>query len=67
MEEKKDQNKVTDAYEDFLGDISDQFSRKDEEKDFLDSIVPSSPKKDIQVNVGERVKVVRKKLSPGET
>jgi len=61
MEEKKDQNKVPDAYEDFLGDISDQFSRKDEEKDFLDSIGPSSPETDIQVNVGERVKAVRER------
>jgi quercetin dioxygenase-like cupin family protein/ribosome-binding protein aMBF1 (putative translation factor) len=61
MEKKKDQNKVTDAYEDFLGDISNQFSRKDEEKDFLDSIGPSSPDTDIQVNVGERVKAVREK------
>ena len=61
MEEKKMQNKQIDPYEDFLSDISKQFSRKDEEKDFLDSIGPSSPQEDIQVNVGERVRGVREK------
>ena len=61
MEEKKEQNKQIDPYEDFLSDISKQFSRKDEEKDFLDSIGPSSPQEDIQVNVGERVRGVREK------
>ena len=61
MEENKDKNRVTDAYEDFLTDISQRFSGKDEEKDFLDSIGPSSPQEDIQVNVGERVKAVREK------
>jgi transcriptional regulator with XRE-family HTH domain len=61
MEEKKAQNKKIDPYEDFLSDISKQFSRKDEEKDFLDSIGSSSAQEDIQVNVGERVRGVRKK------
>lgn len=32
---------------------------RDAEQDFLNSISPSSPKEDIQVNVGERVKRVR--------
>jgi quercetin dioxygenase-like cupin family protein/ribosome-binding protein aMBF1 (putative translation factor) len=61
MEEKKAQNKQIDPYEDFLSDISKQFSRKDEEKDFLDSIASASTQEDIQVNVGERVKGVREK------
>ena len=59
MEDKKDGVKATDAYDDFLSDISDQFSRRDEEKDFLDSIGGKEPQEDIQVNVGERVKAVR--------
>jgi transcriptional regulator with XRE-family HTH domain len=61
MEEKKGQNKVSDAYEDFLSEISNQSSRNDEKGDFLDSIGASSLKTDIQVNVGERVKAVREK------
>jgi quercetin dioxygenase-like cupin family protein/ribosome-binding protein aMBF1 (putative translation factor) len=59
MEDKKDGVKATDAYDDFLSDISDQFSRRDEEKEFLDSIGGKEPQEDIQVNVGERVKAVR--------
>jgi transcriptional regulator with XRE-family HTH domain len=61
MKKKKDNREVTDRYEDFLSDISKQFSGKSEERDFLDSIAPSSPGEDIQVNVGERVKAVREK------
>ena len=61
MEEKKVQNRVSDAYEDFLSEISNQSSGKDEKGDFLDSIGVSSLKTDIQVNVGERVKAVREK------
>ena len=61
MEEKKTQNKQIDPYEDFLSDISKQYSRKDEEKDFLDIIGSSSHREDIQVNVGERVRGVREK------
>ena len=60
MGEERDRTRRTDAYEDFLSDISAQFSRGDEEKDFLDSIGGESPQDDIQVNVGERVKAVRK-------
>ena len=51
MKKKKDNREVTDRYEDFLSDISKQFSGKSEERDFLDSIAPSSPGEDIQVNV----------------
>jgi quercetin dioxygenase-like cupin family protein/DNA-binding XRE family transcriptional regulator len=32
---------------------------RDSEQDFLDSISPSGPKEDIQINVGERVRLVR--------
>ena len=49
MEQPKDQQSTGDAYEDFLKDISNQFARRDEEKEFVD----------VQVNVGERVKAVR--------
>ena len=61
MEEEKRRNTVADAEQDFLAEISsNQFGGRTEEQDFLDSISPSSPKEDIQVNVGERVKRVRK-------
>ena len=42
-----------------MTDISSRFGGKDPEQDFLDSISPSAPKEDIQVNVGERVRQVR--------
>ena len=58
MEEKKDKE-TSHTYEDFLADISNQFTRRDEEKEFMDSIDRESPREDIQVNVGERVKAVR--------
>ncbi len=51
----------SDTYEDFLTDISRQFARREEEKDFMDSISREIPKEDILVNVGERVKGVREK------
>ena len=61
MEEDKRRETVPDAEQDFLAEISsNQFGGRTEEQDFLDSISPSSPKEDIQVNVGERVKRVRK-------
>ena len=61
MEENKRRDTVADAEQDFLAEISsNQFGGRIEEQDFLDSISPSSPKEDIQVNVGERVKRVRK-------
>ena len=55
MEEENRRGNTRDAEQDFLTDISRQFSGKDQEQDFLNSISPSSPKEDIQVNVGERV------------
>ena len=59
MEEENRRGNIHDADQDFLTDISSQFSGKDQEEDFLNSISPSSPQEDIQVNVGERVKQVR--------
>ncbi|MCP4666823.1 MAG: helix-turn-helix transcriptional regulator, partial [Deltaproteobacteria bacterium] len=59
MEEKKKQAAPRDAYEDFLGDISDRFTRGDQERQFIDSIAPESTEEDIQVNVGARVRTVR--------
>jgi transcriptional regulator with XRE-family HTH domain len=50
---------VRDAYEDFLTDVSRQFARGQEEREFMDSIGHESIQEDIQVNVGERVKAVR--------
>ncbi|EFK10617.1 helix-turn-helix protein, partial [delta proteobacterium NaphS2] len=61
MEKDKRRETVPDAEQDFLAEISsNQFGGRTEEQDFYDSISPSSPKEDIQVNVGERVKRVRK-------
>jgi len=58
MEEKKDKE-TGHAYEDFLADVSNQFARRDEEREFMDSIDRESPQEDIEVNVGERVREVR--------
>ncbi len=57
-DEKK---QTSNTYEDFLTDISRPFARREEEKDFMDSISREIPKEDILVNVGERVKGVREK------
>ncbi len=59
MKTEKEKGKVRDSYEDFLADISDRFKGRDEEKDFLDSIGPSSQKDVIEAKVGERVRQVR--------
>ena len=59
MEEENRRRNPHDADQDFLTDISSRFSGKAREEDFLNSISPSSPQEDIQVNVGERVKQVR--------
>jgi len=58
-EEKKDEGVKRDAYEDFLTDVSSQFARGEQEREFMDSIGRESIQDDIQVNVGERVRVVR--------
>jgi len=59
MEERNDQPDAHDAHRDFMADASSQFGKRDQEKDFLDSIGQEPPQEDIQVNVGERVKSVR--------
>jgi transcriptional regulator with XRE-family HTH domain len=63
MEKRHDPTDAIDAHRDFLTDVSSQFGRRDQEKDFLDSISQGPPQEDIQVNVGERVKAVREKRS----
>jgi transcriptional regulator with XRE-family HTH domain len=59
MEKKHDPGETMDTHRDFLSDASSQFGRRDQEKDFLDSISQGPAQEDIQVNVGERVKAVR--------
>lgn len=59
MEKDSERSDTRDAYHDFLSDISDQFGKRDQEKDFLESIGEDAPAEDIQVNVGERVRKVR--------
>ena len=60
MEDKKDQKR--DPYEDFLTDVSNQFARAQEEKEFMDSIAGGpSGDEDILVDVGSRVRGVREK------
>jgi len=61
MENGHDPADPHDAHRDYLTDVSSQFGRRDQERDFLDSISQGPPQEDIQVNVGERVKAVREK------
>jgi quercetin dioxygenase-like cupin family protein/ribosome-binding protein aMBF1 (putative translation factor) len=62
--EKEDKSKEKrDAYEDFLTDLSEQFSRGEEEREFMDVISSEAPPEDVQVNVGERVRAVRESRS----
>lgn len=49
------------AYEDFLTEISHQFARSEQEKDFMESIRPEVPEEQITASVGERVRQVRDK------
>ena len=58
-----EKNSKRDTYEDFLSDITNQFARKEQEKDFMDSISHEAPEpeEDILVNVGARVRKVREK------
>lgn len=59
MKKRKEREMTRDAYEDFLSDVSSHFARKAEEKHFMDSISAELPGEDVQVNVGERVKMAR--------
>ena len=59
MEKGHHPEDAQDAHRDYLTDVSSQFGRRDQEKDFLDSISQGPAQEDIQVNVGERVRAVR--------
>ena len=55
------ENDSREAYEDFLIEISHQFARSEQEKDFMESIRPEVPEEHITASVGERVRQVRDK------
>ncbi len=55
------ENEPREAYEDFLIEISHQFARSEQEKDFMESIRPEVPEEHITASVGERVRQVRDK------
>lgn len=61
MREEEKENNKREGYEDFLSEISHQFARSEEEKDFVESISPETPVEHILANVGERVKQIREK------
>lgn len=61
MTKEQKGNDRREAYEDFLTEISRQFSRSEQEKDFMESIRPEVPEEHITANVGERVRQVRDK------
>ncbi len=61
MKEEQKGKDTREAYEDFLAEISNQFARSEEEKDFMESIRPELPEEDVLANVGDRVKGVREK------
>lgn len=60
MTEEKDKSKGSEGYDDFLVHVS-QFTSRDEENAFMESIGQETPQEDLQVNVGERVKRAREK------
>lgn len=60
MTEEKDKSKGSEGYDDFLSHVG-QFTSRDEEKDFMESIGQEPPKEDFTLNVGERVKGAREK------
>jgi len=60
MTEEKDKSKGSEGYDDFLVHVS-QFTSRDEEKAFMESIGQETPQEDLAVNVGERVKRAREK------
>ena len=61
MRKEQKKNDEREAYEDFLTEISRQFGRSEQEKDFMESIRPEVPEEHITANVGERVRQVRDK------
>jgi transcriptional regulator with XRE-family HTH domain len=60
MTEEKDKSKGSEGYDDFLVHVS-QFTSRDEENAFMESIGQEAPQEDVLVNVGERVKRAREK------
>ncbi|HEX9910354.1 MAG TPA: cupin domain-containing protein, partial [Desulfatiglandales bacterium] len=60
----KDKSKGSEGYDDFLVHVS-QFTSRDEEKAFMESIGQEAPLEDLEVNVGERVKRAREKRGLG--
>jgi len=60
MTEEKDKSKRSEGYDDFLAHVS-QFTSRDEEKDFMESIGQEPPQETFTLNVGERVKGAREK------
>lgn len=61
MRKEQKGNNRSEAYEDFLTEISHQFARSEQEKEFMESIRPEAPEEHITANVGERVRQVRDK------
>ena len=61
MRKEQKGNEKREAYEDFLTEISQQFARSEQEKDFMESIGPEVPEEHLTANVGERVRQVRDK------
>ena len=64
MTEEKDKSKGSEGYDDFLVHVS-QFTSRDEENAFMESIGQGAPQEDSPVNVGERVKRAREKRGLG--
>jgi transcriptional regulator with XRE-family HTH domain len=60
MTEEKDKGKRLDGYDEFLAHVS-QFTSRDEEKAFMESIDQEPAREDLAVNVAERVKRAREK------
>lgn len=60
MTEEKDKSGRSEGDDDFLSQVS-QFTSRDEERDFMESIGQESPQENLTLNVGERVKGVREK------
>lgn len=61
MRKGQKESEPREAYEDFLTEISHQFARSEQEKDFMESIGPEVPVEHITASVGERVRQVRDK------
>ena len=59
MDDKKKKSGTADPYSDFLSDISRQYNKGDQEKEFLENISTPPAEEDLQVQVGSRVKAVR--------